>query len=165
MWCGLVIVGWLGRACTTLHCTHHMPHVGSETPWCLSFSLLFLLALSVNLISDAVATDIESSRTGAWWASGIWASRGWRLVSTSSDDAECEAVLAWKESELKLLSPMRHHVRPSIPQELPTLSGRGPTCDKVTFSLSRQTCAVAPACEFGPYQCGHTDTRTSVYCL
>ena len=29
---------------------------------------------------------------------GIWTSRGWRLVSTSSDDAEYEAVLAWKEA-------------------------------------------------------------------
>ena len=35
-----MIVGWLGRACTALHCTHHMPHAGSEAPWCFSFPSL-----------------------------------------------------------------------------------------------------------------------------
>ena len=33
VWCvlcvGMVIVGWLGRACTALHWTHLLPHVGS----------------------------------------------------------------------------------------------------------------------------------------
>ena len=27
---GMVVVGWLGWGSTTLHCTHHMPHVGSR---------------------------------------------------------------------------------------------------------------------------------------
>ena len=27
---GLVVVGWLGRASTTLQCTHHVTHVGSR---------------------------------------------------------------------------------------------------------------------------------------
>ena len=26
----VVVVGWLGRASTTLHCTHHVSHVGSR---------------------------------------------------------------------------------------------------------------------------------------
>ena len=34
---GMVMVGWLGRACTALHCTHHAHTHAQETPQCLSF--------------------------------------------------------------------------------------------------------------------------------
>ena len=36
---GVVVVGWLGRASTILHCTHHVTHVGSRDT-SVSFSFL-----------------------------------------------------------------------------------------------------------------------------
>ena len=46
-------VGWLGRASTTLHCTHHMPHTGSrDTTVSFLFHLAFSLALSSSPISS-----------------------------------------------------------------------------------------------------------------
>ena len=32
---GMVMVGWLGRACTALHCTHYAHTQAQETPQCL----------------------------------------------------------------------------------------------------------------------------------
>ena len=37
---GMVMVGWLGRACTALHCTHYAHTHAQETPQCLSFPSL-----------------------------------------------------------------------------------------------------------------------------
>ena len=43
---GMVVAGWLGRASTTLHCTHHMPHVGSrETLVSFFFLVVFFFLL------------------------------------------------------------------------------------------------------------------------
>ena len=42
---GAVVVGWLGRASTTLHCTHHVTHEGSRNT-SVSFSFPTFVALS-----------------------------------------------------------------------------------------------------------------------
>ena len=42
--CGMVVVGWLGRASTTLHYTHHVSHAGSrDTAVSFLFFLPFVL--------------------------------------------------------------------------------------------------------------------------
>ena len=47
---GMVVVGWLGRASTTLHYTHHVSHQGSrDTSVSFSFICHFLLALSSSV--------------------------------------------------------------------------------------------------------------------
>ena len=42
---GMVVVGWLGRASTTLHYTHHVSHAGSRDT-AVSFLFAFLCTFS-----------------------------------------------------------------------------------------------------------------------
>jgi len=113
---------------------------------------------SASLSSDAVATDIESSRTGAWWASGdMDESRleiGTHIPRHLSDkrrrDAEYEAVLAWREARARDDESDETPREPIYPSEASSSTcGPGPSapsfdvCHAVTSSLAGQTCAVS----------------------
>ena len=66
---GAVVVGWLGRASTTLHCTHHVTHEGSRDTsvfFLFLFDIFVVLSSSVTVGGDrAVLTGIMQIVTSA----------------------------------------------------------------------------------------------------
>ena len=61
-----MVVGWLGRVSTTLHCTHHVPTFRLRDASALPFNIFTSLELSVTVVGDgAVLVDYADRDFGS----------------------------------------------------------------------------------------------------